>query len=75
MLVTWSEQTDIAYMGKGNSMNPKSILITLIISIIIYIVWIVIELIEFGDIQNNRTCDDVVFILYFIALAIGYSKW
>lgn len=56
-------------------MTNKSILIAFVISIIIYLVWCDIEFFQFGEIQDNRVCDDVVFLIYFIALAIGYSKW
>jgi hypothetical protein len=62
-------------MGRRSDMTIKSIFIALFISLIIYIVWATIEWIEFGEIQNNRTCDDVVFVLYYIVLAIGFSKW
>lgn len=62
-------------MGRRSDMTNKSILIALVISLIIWIIWTAIEFIQFGEIQNNRICDDVVFKLYYIILAIAFSKW
>ena len=55
-------------MGKG-------LIIAVLISLAILAVWYGLEYQQFGTLQHNRRCDDVVFYLYLIALAIGFSKW
>jgi hypothetical protein len=55
--------------------NYKGIALALLISTAITFVWYGLEWIEFGELQWNRGCDNIVYFLYTIALAIGFSKW
>ena len=50
-------------------------IIALTITYPITMLWEVIEYLQFGEIQNGRICDNIVCLLYFIALWIGFSKW
>lgn len=45
-----------------------------IVSMAICAVWYGLEWLEFGELQWNRECDNVVFNLYFIALWYAFSK-
>lgn len=45
-----------------------------IVSLAISAVWFVLEYAQFGELQGNRECDNVVFILYLIALWYAFSK-
>lgn len=45
-----------------------------IVSLAISEVWFVLEYIQFGELQGNRICDNVVFVLYLIALWYAFSK-
>ena len=51
-----------------------SLLIVLIINLAITTIWYRLEYLQFGEFQWNRKCDNVVSVLYFIALWIGFSK-
>lgn len=53
----------------------KGLIIALIISYLIAMFWEFIEYLQFGKIQSDRICDSVVYVLYFVALWIGFSKW
>ena len=52
-----------------------SLLIAFIINLAITTIWYRLEYLQFGELQWNRKCDNVVSFLYFIALWIGFSKW
>lgn len=43
-------------------------------SISISVVWAVLEYIQFGELQDNRICDNVVFVLYLFALWYAFSQ-
>lgn len=45
-----------------------------LISFAIMSIWYRTEYEQFGELQWNRKCDDIVCLLYFIALWIGFSK-
>ena len=55
-----------------------SLLIAFIINLAITTIWYRLEYQQFGELQWNRKCDNVVSVLYFIAfglvLANGFSK-
>lgn len=53
----------------------KGLIIALIISYLIAMFWEFIEYLQFGKIQSDRICDSVVYVLYLVALWIGFSKW
>ena len=52
-----------------------SLLIAFVINLAITTIWYRLEYLQFGELQWNRKCDNVVSFLYFIALWIGFSKW
>lgn len=49
--------------------------IALLISLAVLAVWYGLEYMQFGELQHNRQCDEVIFWMYLVALAIGFSKW
>ena len=53
----------------------KGFIIAVLASLAIKSVWFMEEYKQFGELQWNRDCDNAVYILYFIALWIGFSKW
>ena len=53
----------------------KAFIISTLISLAITAVWYILEYKQFGELQWGRQCDEVVFLLYFIALCVGFSKW
>lgn len=53
----------------------KGLIIAAVISYTIAMLWEFMEHLQFGKIQSDRICDSVVYILYSIALWIGFSKW
>ena len=53
----------------------KAFIISTLISLAITAVWYILEYRQFGELQWGRQCDEVVFLLYFIALCVGFSKW
>lgn len=53
----------------------KGLMIAIAISYSIAMIWEFIECLQFGEIQHGRICDDIVYILYFIVLWIGFSRW
>ena len=53
----------------------KSFLISVLITLAITAIWYGFEWIQFGELQWERECDNVVTYLYLIALTIGYTKW
>lgn len=53
----------------------KGLIIALTITYLITMLWEFIEYLQFGEIQHGRICDNIVCLLYFIALWIGFSKW
>ncbi|MBQ8662492.1 MAG: hypothetical protein IJ471_01405 [Eubacterium sp.] len=56
-------------------MNITGFVIAVLVTLAIIAVWYGLEYQQFGELQWNRRCDEVVAILYFIALWIGFSKW
>ena len=59
----------------GKTPNYKGLAIGCAIAWLIMLVWYILEWYQFGELQQNRTCDSVVSILYWFALMIGFSKW
>ena len=59
---------------KGKRMSKGFILATLV-SLSIVAIWYALEYMQFGTLQWNIKCDEVVIILYFIALWIAFSRW
>lgn len=55
-------------MGKG-------FIIAILVSLSIMAIWYTFEYMQFGQLQWGRQCDEVVSILYFIALWIAFSRW
>lgn len=53
----------------------KSFLLSVLITLSITTIWYGLEWIQFGELQWDRECDNVVTYLYLIALTIGYTKW
>lgn len=53
----------------------KSLIVALVINYVITAIWYIFEYKQFGELQWNRKCDNIVSILYLIALWIGFSKW
>ena len=53
----------------------KTLIISTLISLAITAIWYILEYQQFGELQWGRQCDEVVFLLYFIALCVGFSKW
>lgn len=51
----------------------KGFIISILITLAITSVWYASEYKQFGKLQWDRKCDNVVTILYFIALWIGFS--
>lgn len=45
-----------------------------VISLAISAIWFVLEYMQFGELQGNRTCDNVVFVLYLLALWYAFSR-
>lgn len=55
-------------------MTGKGFMHAAVISIVIYIIWTFLEFWQFGEIQGDRICDNVVYVIYFMALWCGFSK-
>lgn len=55
-------------------MSVNGFIKALIVSLAILAVWYMREWIEFGELQWDRECDNVVFVLYFFALWYAFSK-
>lgn len=55
-------------------MTGKGFVKAAVISIVIYIIWTFLEFLQFGEIQGDRICDNVVYVIYFVALCYGFSK-
>lgn len=55
-------------------MSMNGFIKALIVSLAILAVWFMREWIEFGELQWDRECDNVVFVLYFFALWYAFSK-
>lgn len=53
----------------------KGMLLAFLICLAIAGVWYGLEWIEFGELQWDRECDNIISCLYFCALCIGYSRW
>lgn len=53
----------------------KIFIISTLISFAITAIWYLLEYEQFGELQFDRKCDCVVWILYWIALCVGFSKW
>lgn len=53
----------------------KGFIIASIVSLLIIAIWYVLEYMQFGQLQWNRQCDEVVSLLYFIALWVAFSRW
>ena len=52
----------------------KGFIIAALITFAITGVWYGLEYMQFGELQWDRECDEVVALLYFIALWVGFSK-
>lgn len=61
--------------NKKFKLTDKGWLIAFLISLAIMAVWYAFEYMQFGELQWDRDCDNVVGMLYFIVLWIGFSKW
>lgn len=55
-------------------LNFKGFTITCLISLAILAVWYASEYRQFGELQWNRQCDEIIYWLYFVALWIGFSR-
>lgn len=53
----------------------KGFVIATLVSLSIMAIWYALEYMQFGQLQWNRTCDEVVSVLYFVALWIAFSRW
>ena len=53
----------------------KSLIAALIINYAISAIWYIAEYKQFGELQWNRKCDNIVSTLYLIALWIAFGKW
>ena len=53
----------------------KSLIVALVINYAISAVWYISEYKQFGELQWNRKCDNIVSTLYLIVLWIAFSKW
>lgn len=56
-----------------NCINIKGVLISFVVSFVILGVWYLYEYHQFGELQWDRTCDEVVFWLYLLAMSISFS--
>lgn len=45
-----------------------------IVSLVISLIWFVLEYIQFRELQGNRICDNVVFTLYLLVLWYLFSQ-
>lgn len=45
-----------------------------IVSLAISAVWFVLEYAQFGELQGDRVCDNVVFVLYLLVLWYLFSQ-
>ena len=71
----YNDDLDIQELQKKKLGPIKGVILACIITLTITAVWYGVEWIQFGKLQWNRNCDEIVTLLYFIALAIGFSKW
>lgn len=55
-------------------MNVKGFIRAAVVSWAIIAVWYAAEYIQFGELQWNRECDEIVSALYFVALWVAFSK-
>lgn len=53
----------------------KGFISATLVSLSIMAIWYALEYMQFGQLQWNRTCDEVVGVLYFIVLWIAFSRW
>ena len=53
----------------------KSLIVALVINYAISAVWYIAEYKQFGELQWNRKCDNIVSTLYLIVLWIAFGKW
>ena len=53
----------------------KAVGVAFVITMAISAVWYGVEYMQFGTLQWDRECDNIVSTLYMIALTIGFSKW
>lgn len=52
----------------------KGFIMAALVSFAILAIWYRLEWMQFGELQWNRKCDDVVFALYFLVLWYLFSK-
>ena len=45
-----------------------------VVSLAISSVWFVLEYAQFGELQGDRECDNIVFVLYLMALWYAFSR-
>lgn len=53
----------------------KGFIIATLVTLSIAAIWYALEYMQFGTLQWDRKCDEVVTLLYFIALWVAFSKW
>lgn len=56
-------------------LTNKGMLLAFLVCLAITGIWYGLEWIEFGELQWNRECDNIIEFLYFFALWVGFSKW
>lgn len=55
-------------------LTVKGFVIAALITLAITSVWYGFEYLQFGELQWDRRCDEVVTVLYFFALWVGFSN-
>lgn len=53
----------------------RSVLEASITNLAIWAIWYLYEYREFGELQFNRECDNIVAVLYFVLTAVLFYKW
>lgn len=53
----------------------KGFIYAALVTMAITAVWYAFEYMQFGTLQWERQCDEVVSTLYFVALWIAFSRW
>lgn len=51
----------------------KALIKACVVSLVISLIWFLVEYIQFGELQGNRICDNVVYVLYLLVLWYLFS--
>lgn len=51
----------------------KAFIKACVVSLVISLIWFLVEYIQFGELQGNRICDNVVYVFYLLVLWYLFS--